>query len=295
MKRIVVLVIVALCACMVYLFPQEMINPGDLVAGHQHLKDKCLACHHPFWGIASEKCISCHKLSDIGKDTLMSNDSTSNKSKTSFHLNFSNQECTGCHTDHKGLKPGISLSRFDHKFLSGAENAQCISCHSKPTDDVHAQLSTACNNCHNTQGWRSFVSFDHAMIQGADKNNCITCHQQPKATYHNQFNTDCAKCHITSKWRPSSFDHSSYFILDQNHNANCITCHSDNNFSAYTCYGCHEHSQGKMESKHYEEGITNIINCVRCHKSGNEHETEGGSRSNEGGEGHGKHEDHDDD
>jgi len=291
MKRIIVLLIIILCAWMVYQYPYEMLNPGELVKGHQKIKDKCIACHNPFWGISSEKCIGCHKLSEIGKDSINKNDTTANKKKISFHINFSNQECTSCHTDHKGAKPRIPISKFSHELLSGTGNSQCISCHSMPADNIHPQLSSDCNNCHNTIGWKYSVSFDHEMIQNADKNNCVSCHKQPKASYHNQFNTDCKKCHITNKWRPSSFDHSAYFQLDQNHNANCITCHTNNNFKEYTCYGCHEHSPGNIESKHNEEGISNLTNCVRCHKSGNGHESKG----NVNGEHDGEHGEHDDD
>ena len=292
MKRIIVLAVIAICAWMVYEFPREMLNPGELVKGHEKIKDKCLECHKPFWGISSEKCIGCHALSGIGKDTVNGNDTAANKNKTAFHAKFSKQECTACHTDHKGLKPSVPVSRFSHELLSGTDNTNCISCHSKPTDDVHAQLSSECGSCHSTSGWKSSASFNHEMIQGADKSNCASCHKPPKASYHNPFNTDCGKCHITSKWRPSSFDHSAYFQLDRNHNADCMTCHTNNNFSSYTCYGCHEHSQGRIESKHYEEGISNISNCVRCHKSGNEHESEGDEHG-EHGDG-GEHEGHDD-
>src|SRR3546814_13592537 len=47
-------------------------------------------------------------------------------------------------------------------------------------------------------------------------------------------------------------------------------CSSDllnNNYKQYTCYGCHEHQPTKIITKHREEGLTNIENCVRCHRS----------------------------
>ena len=35
----------------------------------------------------------------------------------------------------------------------------------------------------------------------------------------------------------------------------CVTCHVDNDYSNYTCYGCHEHSRSKIREEHVEEGI----------------------------------------
>lgn len=289
MKRIIAIVTIGFFAWMAYKFPYEMLNPGALIKGHQNIKTKCLECHNPFWGISSEKCIGCHKLSEIGKDSIKSNDTTSYRSKISFHVKFANQECTSCHTDHKGVKPSISVSKFSHELLSSAEKTNCSTCHNKPNDEIHKQIASSCNSCHSTQGWKSSVSFNHEMIQGADKNNCTSCHQPPKETFHNQFNNNCEKCHSTSKWKPSSFDHSSYFQLDQNHNTNCVTCHVNNNFRSYTCYGCHEHSQGNISNKHHEERISDLSNCVRCHKSGNEHESEESEHGEH--EGHGEHDD----
>jgi len=49
-------------------------------------------------------------------------------------------------------------------------------------------------------------------------------------------------------------------------------------FSAYTCFGCHEHEKARIEGKHREEGIRDIANCVRCHSSANGEHGEGGAR-----------------
>ena len=52
------------------------------------------------------------------------------------------------------------------------------------------------------------------------------------------------------------------------------TCHIDNDYSNYTCYGCHEHSRSKIREEHVEEGIYDYENCVECHRSGDEDEAE---------------------
>jgi hypothetical protein len=48
-----------------------------------------------------------------------------------------------------------------------------------------------------------------------------------------------------------------------------------NDYSAYTCYGCHEHSQEKIRRKHIKEGIRDYANCVECHRNADEHDIRG--------------------
>jgi hypothetical protein len=77
----------------------------------------------------------------------------------------------------------------------------------------------------------------------------------------------CAQCHQTQAWKPATFDHDKHFLLDENHNVSCVTCHAANDYSKYTCYGCHEHTPENVLREHREEGIRNLDNCVRCHRS----------------------------
>lgn len=65
---------------------------------------------------------------------------------------------------------------------------------------------------------------------------------KPKDKLHSRIVTNCLSCHSISKWKPATFEHSLYFVLDQDHNTDCIVCHKNNNFETYTCYGCHEHT-----------------------------------------------------
>ena len=294
MKRLFVLVIVVGCSWLMYEYPHMMLNPGELTEAHQELNKKCAACHEPFGGITNEKCIVCHKLADIGKDSLRGVNESNVEEKVLFHQHLENEKCTSCHTDHKGLKPLNSLKNFDHALLPSSINTKCNTCHSKPLDNLHKQLSVDCNSCHTTKGWKLSVKFNHDMIQGVDKTNCTPCHQKPKDSYHELINDNCSKCHSTSKWVPSTFDHSAYFQLDRDHNTKCVTCHANNNFSTYTCYGCHEHSESRIANKHNEEGIGNFSNCVSCHKSANEHDIRMNGNSAEGEGREGKKENDDD-
>ncbi len=270
MKQTLILGIVVAIIAGTYLYPHTMINPGELTAGHQHLKNNCSACHTPFAGVSNTKCIACHNPANIGKDSMGITDSS--KQKILFHQGLMEQSCSSCHTDHKGINPSVSLSNFDHQLLSPTVFNNCNSCHNKPIDSLHQSLSNSCINCHNTQDWKLNTIFNHDMIQGVDKNNCAACHQKPNDNFHQSTTANCSQCHGTTKWLPSSFDHSAYFRLDANHQTSCTTCHTNNNYKVYTCYNCHEHSPGNIIAKHNEEGIYNISNCASCHKSGNEHD-----------------------
>ena len=271
MKKLIVFAIVIICIGIMYIMPHSILSPGELVEGHQKLNNDCFACHKAFWGIDKDKCIGCHKLSEIGNDTSLTHDSLANKGKILFHQNFKNQDCSICHADHKGLKPLI-VNDFNHKILNATVIKNCIACHKKPNDNLHVQLSASCSDCHNTQGWKNSVVFNHDVLKDVDKNNCISCHKKPTNSSHSIFKDNCDKCHTTSKWVPSTFDHSSHFQLDEHHNAKCDVCHTNNNFSGYTCYGCHEHSENNISNKHNKHGINNFTDCVKCHKSGNERE-----------------------
>ncbi len=273
MKKFSILFIIIITLIVTYLYPHKMINPGELSQGHQNLNNKCLSCHQPFWGISNDKCISCHQLNEIGKDTLPSVNTALNKNKVLFHESFTNQNCMACHTDHKGIDPKLSLGKFEHSLISKPVLNNCVSCHKTPENELHKQLTTDCKSCHNTNDWKASKTFNHELITELNKNNCTSCHQSPKDSFHQSVKTNCNECHTTKKWVPSTFEHSSFFVLDKDHSPNkCSTCHVDNNLKKYTCYGCHEHTLSNIRSEHLEEGIRDFQDCVLCHKSADEHD-----------------------
>lgn len=275
MKHTIVLSIIVIIIALSAKLPYLMLNPGELIEGHQKIKNDCTSCHKPFWGIETGKCISCHKLEEIGMNDSSKNNLTESKGIILFHSKLINQECTSCHTDHKGVHPQVSINHFNHEFLSVDMITNCNSCHGKPADKLHDQLSVSCNSCHNTNSWKFIGSFDHNLITGNNKTNCTACHLKPTDSFHQSLTDNCNKCHTINKWAPSTFNHSPYFILDKDHNAKCITCHTNNNYSTYTCYGCHEHSENKIIEKHQKHGIYNFSDCASCHRSGDEHDIKG--------------------
>lgn len=73
-------------------------------------------------------------------------------------------------------------------------------------------------------------------------------------------------CHGQERWKPATLDHDKLFVLDRDHDGECATCHRNNEFSRYTCYGYHEHSPAKVRAEHVKEGIPVFENCMECHR-----------------------------
>jgi hypothetical protein len=241
MKRVIKFVLAAnllVLTVLVFVWPQFMVGPGKLIPGHQDLDSDCFACHAPFRGADSGRCVTCHKPADVGLVTTTGAVIDKPSTSTPFHQKLISQDCVGCHNDHAGVKRFRQQGRFNHALLQKAAGEQCQDCHKAPADTLHKQIS----------------------------GNCLSCHTQ-------------------DKWVPATFDHNKYFALDRDHNTRCVTCHALNDYSRYTCYGCHEHTPTNIRRKHIEEGIGNFEKCVECHRSGDKHDIRGG----EGGKGEGKH------
>jgi hypothetical protein len=181
-----------------------------------------------------------------------------------------------------------------HVPLRGTSSARCIVCH-KPADIgrltttgqpiIHTRPSTPfhqklkqldCMTCHSDHAGVARVlrrgRFDHALLEPDMRNQCESCHAKPGDTLHSRIESGCSACHDTTRWKPATFEHGKYFVLDRDHNVRCATCHEQDIYKRYTCYGCHEHTPGKIKEKHLEEGIRNFDDCVKCHRSADEHD-----------------------
>lgn len=187
-----------------------------------------------------------------------------------------------------------------HTLFSGTPNQKCIECHTlksigiattkgdplqnKKLIPFHQALTkndcTACHIDHQEDKTKRINrKFSHELLATSIKNNCLSCHQKPKDTLHKQLDSSCIQCHTLQKWKPAIFEHNKYFTLDKDHYASCATCHPQNNFKQYTCYGCHEHTETKIKQEHVEEGIAKFDNCVKCHRNANKDDTENLMRS----------------
>ncbi len=257
-----------------------------------HVEATCTGCHLDARTVANlqsapQDCYSCHYQSDE-------------------HAGAFGSDCALCHTSE-----GWTPANFDHNLsafkLEGEHaNVKCESCHlnnvfkGTPTDcyschqkdDEHnGQFGTQCEACHTPNDWEG-VSFDHSQsnfpltgahvtvgCESCHVNNtfvgtqsaCVACHAEP--TEHlGQFGTDCVACHSTNAWSPATLkDHSFPLNHGEGGTVSCVTCHPAN-YTTYTCYGCHEHTESRIISKHREEGISDFQNCVECHADGREHD-----------------------
>lgn len=217
--------------------PHLMISPGQPIAAHESIATDCFACHAPFFGSVPEKCISCHKVAEIGLKTTEGLPIAGEKKNVAFHQELIEEDCVACHSDHNGVMAFRPISRFGHELVSLPMREACDSCHANPGDSLHRK------------------------IEG-----------------------NCSECHSIEAWKPATFDHDEFFRFDRHHPAECESCHIDNDYARYTCYGCHEHSRSNIREEHFEEGIFNYEKCVECHRSGDEDEAERRWRSREGGE-----------
>jgi hypothetical protein len=178
------------------------------------------------------------------------------------------QKCIACHKvadighlTTKGLP--ITDQKIHVPFHQKLIEHDCIACHSD-----HRGLQT----------YRAQRQFSHALLDLATRDRCESCHLKPTDSLHGKISGNCLQCHRQDKWRPATFAHDEYFLLDRDHDTECITCHTGNEFRRYTCYGCHEHSPANIRAEHSEEGIRDLDNCVECHRSAEGEEGRGGDR-----------------
>jgi len=263
---------------LVFVYPHLMVSPGPLVPAHHDLDRDCFACHSPWRGVDSQRCIRCHTMSDIGLRTTQGIALPQRAFKTSFHQELTEQSCLDCHSDHAGLKLTDGNSKpFSHSLLRAAIRDQCQSCHEPPADRIHRNLSMSCGQCHTSEHWKP-AAFDHSKLAKAVLEACEGCHQAPTDSLHRQIRGACGQCHSPQRWKPATFDHDKFFVLDGAHNASCSTCHTTADYSRYTCYGCHEHQPDRIRAEHLEEGIRDFTNCVQCHRSARGESERGGGR-----------------
>ncbi|MBF0620943.1 MAG: class III cytochrome C family protein [Magnetococcales bacterium] len=174
-----------------------------------------------------------------------------------------------------------------HTTLLGPSDKKCVTCHKpleidrlKPNRKFHhKQLQErSCVNCHTdhrgTENKQATQAFDHALLSKKHRSQCTSCHTLPTDRLHRNIKQACHSCHTNQHWKPATFDHTRLFRFDRHHPADCASCHPDQKYDQYSCYGCHEHSPSKVRHEHLEEGIRNFQNCVTCHRSGDEDEAE---------------------
>lgn len=169
----------------------------------------------------------------------------------------SSQRCSSCHAladigvrTTKGIR--IQAKSLKTPFHQQLVQQDCIACH---TD--HAGLR---------QTAQRSGRFSHDLLREPVRDQCVSCHKPPDNRLHRDANTSCKQCHTQAAWKPAHFDHSKSFVLDGDHNTSCATCHTKNDYSQYTCYGCHEHTPQNVRNEHRGEDINKLNDCVQCHR-----------------------------
>lgn len=235
--RAIVLVALAVIGVLIFTHPEPMIAPGPVIPAHAEIAANCFACHTPLRGATSERCTGCHVVAKIGQLT--------SKGKPIRH--------------HPGFSSAAKPARIG--FHQALAEPDCMACH---TDHASPALTR-----------RPQSGFSHALLRADVRGKCASCHTAPDNSLHRGLKAECSTCHRTSAWKPASFDHSRYFPLTGDHALPCSSCHLTANFKIYSCTNCHEHNLARMRAVHAKEGIRNISNCVRCHRSGTAEEGEG--------------------
>jgi hypothetical protein len=168
------------------------------------------------------------------------------------------ERCIACHAVAdigRRTTTGANIARTTAitPFHQGLSSQNCMACH---TDHTNPALTS-----------RRGPGFSHSLLNVAIRENCISCHVAPATAIHSGTTAQCTQCHGQDRWKPATFDHARFFVLDRDHNAACTTCHTTSDRRQYTCYGCHEHTEANIRSKHVREGVPNFTNCVSCHRS----------------------------
>jgi hypothetical protein len=275
-------------------FPHEAL--GFSLNGHQQTAARepfqCDDCHHgDVANFNLETCDTCHRQMDLGFMTahilsfgsacLSCHDGVDRFDESFDHNVFSFQltgkhvglACVQCHVNARGLGDfPVTLQ-------------DCYSCHHN--DEPHeGRFGFNCSACHTAEGW-TLATFDHNLsdfpLTGAHvdvaceqchvdgqfeglSTTCVACHAEPDS-HAGQFGTDCAACHSTAVWTPAEFHGEHRFPLSHGDGTTCATCHPSS-FTAYTCYGCHEHDEAEVREEHLKEGISDFQNCMECHPTG---------------------------
>ncbi len=190
-------------------------------------------------------------------------------------------DCFACHTPFIGSRPAkcvqchqpAEIGLVTTKGLAIANERKLVPFH----QDLIEQDCVACHSDHKgVQAFRPIGQFSHELLQVKTRDQCNGCHRNPGDSLHREMVAQCSECHSSQSWLPATLDHDQFFRFDQDHQTACGTCHMDQDYSRYTCYGCHEHSRSNIREEHVKEGIFNYENCVECHRSGEAEEGEQG-------------------
>jgi hypothetical protein len=274
---------------------EQLVTPGPVISGHAKLERECGNCHEPFSrGSQTRLCLACHK--DIATDRLLA------KGLHGRQADAAKQECTRCHSDHKGRDADIVL--FDRETFNHAatnfelhdahKSVQCTGCHApavkfrrapgrcfdchKAEDPHKGRLGETCDSCHNEATWRRVKPYDHDKtkfpLRDAHRTvACATCHVSER---YSGIGVACVDCHRIQD------------VHGGRYGAKCDTCHNASKWS--TIRFDHDrdtkfplrgtHAKVKCDACHtgdlYRDKLETA--CVSCHRGDDRHDGQLGVR-----------------
>ncbi len=188
-------------------------------------------------------------------------------------------DCFACHSPFRGSPPQKcivchkvnEIGLLTTKGVPIGGEKKNVAFHQKLIEDD----CVACHSDHKgVKAFRPIGQFSHSLLDPTLEQQCDGCHRSPGDALHQRLKGNCGECHTQKAWKPATLDHDPHFRFDRHHTTECSTCHVENNYGTYSCYGCHEHSRSKIREEHIEEGIQDYENCVECHRSGDKEEAE---------------------
>ena len=198
--------------------PDAMLSPGALRPAHQALASDCFACHTPWRGPGGDRCATCHRIEDIGLVTTRGAKIERDKPVVGFHQQLAERDCMACHIEHQARNAALAKRPFSHALLEPSVRGMCLTCHTKPADALHAQVTEGCQQCHSQERWRP-ASFEHSryfLLSGEHDAPCATCHAGGSFSKYT-----CYGCHEHSPERVRA-EHAEEGVSAS---GNCVECH----------------------------------------------------------------------
>ncbi|HXY40440.1 MAG TPA: hypothetical protein VEQ10_12265 [Vicinamibacteria bacterium] len=256
------------------------ISPGPLSRVHAELEGSasCLRCHDSSRGVATEKCLACHKALQLRI-----------AAGRGLHARPDYGDCKHCHVEHQGRdfelvywgqqgRRGFDHALTGHRLEGRHAPLACERCHRPPVyvgastacgachaDEHRGQFKgRACSDCHGQVAWKPAAGFDHARTRW------------PLSGRH--AGVACDRCH--GRRQPDPAQPGKTFVAFRTvAGSDCVGCHEDIHRgrlgtgcgSCHTMLSWHGRPTGGFDharTRYPLEGRHAAVACERCHPPG---------------------------
>lgn len=180
-----------------------------------------------------------------------------------------------------------------HVPLRGAPSERCIARHSVPDIGLRSTkgealekpavktsfhqdlIEASCIECHGEHrglqlNRRGQKTFSHELLRTTSRVAVALATLHPMTISIRTSASIVRSATVNKGGSPRRSSTTRFFVLDRHHDVACKTCHINLDYNRYTCLGCHAHRQNAIRAEHLEEGIRDIDDCVKCHRSASE-------------------------